>query len=272
MAGFFVKACIFGMMKISVNQIKHIQSLRQKKYRDRHRVFVAEGDKIVQELLHAGAGIDMLCALAPWMEKMGPKINSSVQSITVSPKELERISSLKTPNQVLAVVRQSEHEIPGQFLPDELILILENIQDPGNLGTMIRTADWFGVRHIICSPDTADIYNPKVIQASMGSFMRVKLFYSPLEPLIEKIRKQLQVYGAFMEGEDPFAARISLPAALLIGNESGGISKTVGSLADHKLCIPRFNTNRASQQPESLNAAMAAGIIMAWIRQTGQPA
>ncbi len=267
MAGFFVKACIFGMMKISVNQIKYIQSLRQKKYRDRHRVFVAEGDKIVQELLHAGAGIDMLCALAPWMEKMGSKINSSVQSITVSPKELERISSLKTPNQALAVVRQSEHEIPGQFLPDELILILENIQDPGNLGTMIRTADWFGVRHIICSPDTADIYNPKVIQASMGSFMRVKMHYTHLGPAMEKIREKMPVYGAFMDGENVFSSGKSLPAALLIGNESKGISETAASQVDHRLCIPPVHSAEKTQQPESLNAAMAGGIIMAWFHR-----
>lgn len=266
-----MKACIFGMMKISVNQIKYIQSLRQKKYRDHHRVFIAEGDKIVQELLSAGAPVEMLCALAPWLEKMGPQINASADVIAVSPKELERISSLKTPNQVLAVVKQSASKFPGRFMSDELVLILDRIQDPGNLGTMIRTADWFGVRYIICSTDTADVYNPKVIQATMGSFMRVQMHYTSLGAAMDKIREKMPVYGAFTDGDNLFTSgKKSLPAALLVGNESKGISKEAASRIDHKLCIPSFRPAGQTQQPESLNASMAGGILMAWFRHASR--
>ncbi len=258
-------------MKISVGQIKYIQSLRQKKYRDHHRVFIAEGDKIVQELLNADAPVEMLCALAPWLEKMGPQINASADVITVSQKELERISSLKTPNQVLAVVKQPAPKIPGRFTSDELVLILDRIQDPGNLGTMIRTADWFGVRHIICSTDTADVYNPKVIQASMGSFIRVQMHYTSLGPAMDKIREKMPVYGAFTDGDNLFSSgKKSLPAALLIGNESKGISEEAASRTDHRLCIPSVRPAGQTQQPESLNASMAAGILIAWFRRTGR--
>ncbi len=247
--------------------MKYIRSLRQRKYRDRYKVFVAEGDKIVQELLgESGLQLEMICGLNSWMDKMRAQTPPHVQCIAVSPKELGRISTLKTPNQVLAVVQQPAYPLPEEFADHELVLMLDSIQDPGNLGTMIRTADWFGVHHIFCSPCTADVYNPKVIQASMGSFMRTKVYYGELDQLIRKIKGKLTVYGAFLEGEEVPGASLSLPAALLIGNESKGISANTASLADRKLSVPRHHPADAPQVADSLNAAVASGIMMAWFR------
>ncbi len=250
--------------------MKHIRLLRQKKYRDRYNVFVAEGDKIVQELLRGTLQVEMICGLDSWVDGMQAQIPPHVQCITVSPKELGRISTLKTPNQVLAVVKQPAYPLPQEFDGNELILMLDSIRDPGNLGTIIRTADWFGVRHIFCSPCTADVYNPKVIQASMGSFIRIKVHYQALEGLIRVVKDKLMIYGAFPEGKDVWSASLSLPAALLIGNESKGISADIASLTDHKLSIPHYHPGDGPQAAESLNAAMASGIMMACFRHKAQ--
>ncbi len=258
-------------MKISTAQIKYIQSLRQKKFRDVHGVFIAEGEKIIAELLASDFQIEMLCALPGWFEQHKAIIPASLHE--VNQKQLERISNLKTPNKALAVVRKPAYALHDIRFDTDIVLMLDKLQDPGNLGTIIRTADWFGIRHIICSPDTADIYNPKVIQATMGSFIRLKVYYAPLTGVLESIPKGFPVYGAFLEGTKLFNTSISLPAVLIIGNESQGISTEVASFVNRKVMIPRGTEGRHSNGPagaESLNAAMAAGILMAYFRhQTG---
>ncbi len=251
---------------ITATRKKFIKSLRQKRYRDQHKVFVAEGDKIVREIIDGELHIDMVCGLPAWIGQMQQHIPRNVPCFTVTQKELEQISSLKTPNQALAVVRQPAYPLPEQFGSNDLVVILDGIQDPGNLGTIIRAADWFGVRYIFCSPGTADVYNPKVIQATMGSFMRLRIFYTGLEALLERIRESLHVYAALLGGKNMFDTPISLPAALLIGNESKGLSSGIASMAHQTLSIPSYRYGDSQKGGESLNAAMATGIMLSWFR------
>jgi len=249
---------------ISRNQIKFVQSLRLKKNRDKYGVFIAEGEKIAAELIDGRQQTELFFALPEWFEQNGDKIPTHINCHPVSGKELERISNLKTPNKVLAVVKKSTPAISKEIFGGGLILMLDKIQDPGNLGTILRTADWFGVSHIICSPDTADVYNPKTIQSSMGSFIRVQTYYTDLVSCIDNLDKQHGLYGAFLSGSTLYDIRPSLPGVLVIGNESKGISEEVSARIQHKLMIPsgaRDVQNRA----ESLNAAMATGIIVSWL-------
>lgn len=252
---------------ITTTQLKHIRSLQMKKFRDRHHQFVAEGEKIVQELIASDfADVVSVYATVDWIEEMEAHISENVDKVTVSPKQLERISSLKSPNRVLAVVNKPQHTPPAAFAKDDLILILENLQDPGNLGTIIRTADWFGVRHIFCSPDTADLYNPKVIQASMGSFLRTRLYYTDILTFIKNNSSQIPVYAASTGGESLHNMSFTLPAAIVIGNESKGLSEKILKAAPKKISIPSGKESQQFEAAESLNAAMAAGILMACIR------
>ncbi len=257
-------------MKITTAQIKYIQSLQLKKFRDAHGVFIAEGEKIVIELLESDFQIEMLCALPEWIEHHKTKIPEGLPCHEASQKQLERISNLKTPNKVLAVVSKPAYGLHDIRFDNDTVLMLDKLQDPGNLGTIIRTADWFGIRHIICSPDTADIYNPKVIQATMGSFIRLKVHYAALTDVLKDLPEEFPVYGAFLEGTNLFKTSLSLPAVLIIGNESQGISTEVASFVNRKVMIPRGDTGSdLSGKPgaESLNAAMAAGIMMAYFSQ-----
>ncbi len=255
---------------LTANWKKHIKSLRQKKYRDQHKVFVAEGDKIVREIIGGGLDIDLVCGLPEWIGEVQQHIPEGVPYVTVTQKELEQVSSLKTPNQALAVVRQPSYPMPCQFGANDLVVILDEIQDPGNLGTIIRTADWFGVRYIFCAPGTADVYNPKVIQSTMGSFLRTKIIYTGLHTLLERIRKHMHVYAALLEGKNMFETPITLPAALLIGNESKGLSPGIASMAHQALSIPAYRHEDSRERVESLNAATAAGILLSWFRH-GHP-
>ncbi len=284
---------------ITASGIKFIQSLRQKKYRDRHGVFVAEGDKIVRELADSHLQIEMVCGLKGWVSENAQLLPAETTCFTISEKQLSRLSNLKTPNQVLAVVKKPDTEALIDEKPENLVLVLDKLQDPGNLGTIIRTADWFGIRNIFCSHDTADVYNPKVIQSTMGSFIRTRIVYTELKKLLEKTG--MNVYGAFLEGTSLYETKPDFPAALVIGNESGGISADIEPYITSKVFIPRHaagngtaaingsgegnnpgvasknpgaagnnpgvaSSNPGVNGPESLNAAIAAGIMMSWFR------
>lgn len=254
-------------MKITTAQIKYIQSLQLKKFRDTHGVFVVEGEKIVSELLESDFQIEMLCALPAWFDEHKARIPERLPCFELSPKELGRISNLKTPNQVLAVVKKPARALLDLKFEKDTVLVLDKIQDPGNLGTIIRTADWFGIQNIICSPDTADIYNPKVIQATMGSFIRLNVQYADLSNFLKDLPEGFPVYGAFLEGRNLFKTSISTPSVLIIGNESQGISEEVLSFVNRKVMIPRgVKDSDGTAGAESLNAAMAAGIMMAYFR------
>ena len=239
---------------ISKNQIKYIHQLEQKKFRKRDGVFVAEGPKVVGDLLRAGFEPVLLFATSEWQA-----VGLMVQE--VSDDELRKISFLQHPQQVLAVFR-----IPDCPAADttgkRLSLALDGVQDPGNLGTIIRIADWFDIDTIYCSEDTADAWNPKVVQATMGSIARVNIIYSPLEEVIRKA--QVPVYGTLLDGQNIYEETLSPEGIIVMGNEGNGISQPIRQLITHRLLIPQYH-----EGPESLNVAIATAITCSEFRRRG---
>lgn len=250
---------------ISKNQIKHVSSLKLSKFRKEYKGFVVEGEKIVEELIESDFKITSLFGLENWILNFESVLEAKkIDFYKISPKELERISTLKTPNKVLAVVKIPDHPLPEKQDFNNLILVLDKIQDPGNLGTIIRTADWFGVKHIVCSEDTVDVYNPKVIQSTMGSFLRVKTHYTELENFFKnEAPNDLNIYGALLDGENIYKHKFPGKGILIIGNESKGISDEVAQFVTHRISIPAHPNNKA----ESLNASVAAAILMSEFRR-----
>jgi RNA methyltransferase, TrmH family len=240
------------------SQVKYIQSLGHKKFRDAEGVFVAEGPKIVGEFLQSGMLRLVNCFATPdWLvSHEGVKEGRKQLFNEINEKELERISFHSTPNQVLAVFAKPVFNKP--IKPKGLTLLLDKIQDPGNLGTILRTADWFGVTRIVCSEDTTDVFNPKVVQSAMGSLIRVEMIYTNLEDYI-KANPDIPVYAGSLNG-DIVDEKIKLSnIMLLIGNESKGVSSALESLATKRVRIPGIGG------AESLNAAVAAGILLSRI-------
>lgn len=238
------------------SQVKYIQSLSQKKLRDAEGVFVAEGPKIVGELLSSPlTAVRSLFALQEWVDANAghPAIPYTT---LVTGGELERISSLATPNQVLGIFQQPAHATEPD-LRNKISLMLDTIQDPGNLGTIIRCADWFGIEHVICSRDSADIFNQKIVQSTMGSIVRVRVLYEDLVPFIS--HHAIPVYAAALTGTDIRRLPPVKEGIILIGNESRGIHESLLAEAQHRITIPRKG------EAESLNAAVAAGIILAHV-------
>ena len=236
------------------SQVKYIQSLSQKKLRDEEGVFVAEGPKIINELLQlASVRIKKLFALPEWISHHAGVDAQLVTEISAS--ELERISSLQTPNQVIGIFTKPVFDQPADR-KHSITLLLDTIQDPGNMGTIIRCADWFGVKQIVCSRDSADVFNQKVVQSSMGSIGRVQVLYEDLATFIGQ-HKDVPVYAATLDGTNLY----TLPPAeragfILIGNESKGLHDDLVAMASQRITIPRKG------QAESLNAAIATGIIL----------
>lgn len=250
---------------ISKNQIKHIASLKSPKFRTEYNEFLVEGEKMVSELFISSFKIKQIFAIEDWISSNQELIPGTIELEKVSPKELERISALKTPNKVLAVVSIPKPNITA-INYDQLILVLDKLQDPGNLGTIIRTADWFGIKDIICSEDTVSLYNPKVIQSTMGSFTRVNLHYADLKAFLKDIPKGLKIYGSLLEGKSLFQEKLSNKGLLIIGNESQGISKDIQTFVTNKINIPSFAIDKQNQA-ESLNASLATGIIISEFRR-----
>ncbi len=235
------------------SKIKYIQSLGQKKFRDGAGVFIAEGPKIVKELLEAGpALVREVYALPEWITE-NQHLLKDTHTEEITEAELEKISQLKTPNKVLALAGQFTHE--QMELKGRLTLALCGIQDPGNLGTIIRIADWFGITQVVCSEDSADLYNPKVIQSTMGSIARVRVYYSNLTDLIRETAG-LPVYATVLDGQDVSKMEKPGQGILLIGNESRGIPPELLQMANVRITIPKKGG------AESLNAAVATGIIL----------
>jgi TrmH family RNA methyltransferase len=238
---------------VSRSQLKYIQSLGQKKYRDTEGVFVAEGPKLVKELIESkNAELTQVYTLNEWAEE-NKDLLKDISVTAINETELKRISQLTTPNKVLAVVKKFEVNEP--VIKERISLVLDAIRDPGNLGTIIRIADWFGISQIICSGDCADMYNSKVVQATMGSIARVNVFYTDL-PVWLKQSPGVRIYAAMLEGKDATKMSAIKEGLILIGNESMGIDKEVLSYANEKISIPRKG------RAESLNAAVATGIIL----------
>ncbi len=243
---------------LNKSEVKYIQSLSQKKFRNEERVYIIEGPKIIEEaLLSKSLIVKKIYALEEWFATNEQSI-PTIASETITLYELQKISQLKTPNQVLAVV-----EIPAadnfKFDNNNLGLMLDGIQDPGNLGTIIRIADWFGIKQIVCSNDTADAYNAKVVQATMGSIFRVELYYTELAQWMDTCT-HLLYYGAALNGK-PLSKISKLEKGIIvIGNESKGIRPTIMERLSGTITIEKWG------QAESLNAAVATGIILSHLR------
>ncbi len=237
-------------MSLSKNNIKLITSLQQKKYRQKHNLFVAEGIKVVNELLKSSLEVYQIFCVDESLE-----FEKNIDVILISEIELKKVSSLKSPNKVLALFK-----IPEEILTrkDDFIVALDGINDPGNLGTIIRLCDWFGVKELVCSGNTVDCYNQKVVQSTMGSLTRVNIYYTKLSDYLQTT--DLPVFTADMDGENVYKKQ-SLPqkAILVMGNEANGISPEIEAIVENKLTIPRFGE---TQQTESLNVATATAILL----------
>ena len=250
---------------LSNNRISFIRALQQKKFREEHRLFIAEGDKLVREMLNSGFTVQQVCGVESWIVDNHSHAMKAESSEVVKVMDMERMSSMTTAPEVLAVVEIPEYDINEVGGNKGLILMLDGIRDPGNMGTLIRTADWFGISDIIASEDSVEFWNPKVIQATMGSITRVRLHSSDLKAAVNLLRQNtaknnssFSVYGAAMDGTDVYKTEWSRSGALIIGNESNGIRDNIAQLLDVTVAIPRAENSGA----ESLNAGIAAGILM----------
>jgi len=246
---------------MTVNELKYITSLHLDKFRKEQQSFLVEGPKLLEELLRSSFNIKAVYALSEWIDT-AKNIPQSLNIIKVSPKELSRISQLKTPNQLVAEVTMKKNVLLRPSDSKEWIIALDNINNPGNLGTIIRTADWFGVRHIVCSSNCADFYNPKVLQATMGSFTRVNVSYTDLAQWLSDETQKTPVYGATMDGNSLYDIKIEKNGILLIGNESHGISQNLNRFIFKKIKIPAYGGGA-----ESLNASIATAVILAELRR-----
>ncbi len=245
---------------LSKKIVKDIQSLSHKKFRDEEGAFIAEGPKIVTELLMSDKiKCKIICAERTWLLENGALLkNANVENVFEADEDwLKRISLFKTPNKVVAVFNKKPvNESPD--LSGKISLMLDDLQDPGNLGTIIRIADWFDIENIICSENSVDCYNPKVVQSTMGSLSRVNIVYTQLIPFIQK-NKKIPVYAAALSGVSVFKLGKMTEGFFLIGNESKGLSEEILKLGSQKITIPKAG------QAESLNAAVATGIILSQV-------
>jgi RNA methyltransferase, TrmH family len=236
---------------LSKTQAKYIQSLFHKKFRDEHGRFIVEGPKMVSEaILHAPQDIEQIYVLSSWITEMDV---SNIPITEVPAFEMEKISSLSTASPALAILRKPVLQRPAPV--NGITLVLDTIQDPGNLGTIIRTAEWFGVQQIICSEGTADCYNPKVIQATMGSIFRMPVFYEDIMEWVGQL-KDIPVLAASLDGKPMKPGRPGKDLVVIVGNESAGIRPALQAMATQRWLIPRHG------EAESLNAAVATGIML----------
>lgn len=234
---------------LSKNQVKLIQKLHQKKYRNELNLFIVEGKKSINEFLQAGYTPQLLIATEAFTASVPQHLITPV-----SKDELRKVSTLQNPDEGLAVFEQPKHK---GILQEGVIVALDNVQDPGNLGTIIRLCDWFGVETLLCNTQTVDCYNPKVVQASMGSLTRVAVHYLDLAAFLTTTA--LPVYTMDLEGENLYTATFPKDCILILGNEANGISSEVRALSNEVITIPRFSKH---QRTESLNVAMAGAIIL----------
>jgi TrmH family RNA methyltransferase len=240
---------------VSKNQIKLITSLQQKKYRKQEQLFFAEGVKVVQELLNSNFELqDLFTTKQDFLTVSKDKVHA------ISDAELKKISALTTPNTCLAVFKMPKSK---DFVEKGLIVALDDVRDPGNLGTIIRLCDWFGIETLFCTEESVDIYNPKVVQATMGSISRVNVVYGNLESFLTKTK--LPVFGTFMDGKNIYQEKLPKEGIIIMGNEANGISSSVEKLVSERIAIPRFGN---LQVTESLNVATATAIILSEFKRS----
>ena len=265
---------------LSKSQIKHINALKIKKFRDEFKEFTAEGSTLVTDLISSPYEIAGVYALNTWITANTDLLGRHKFPVFEADEaEMERITALSSPGPVLAIIRmpvepglsiektdatELEQAFPGIF--NELSLVLEAISDPGNFGTLLRIADWFGIRYVFCSENCVEVYNPKVVQSSMGSVARVKVVYADLSAMIGKLAGRLPVYGTFLQGEPLYTSRLGQSGLIIIGSEAHGISDQLSAFVTHRLFIPSYGT-AGQGKAESLNAAMAAAIVISEFRR-----
>lgn len=248
---------------ITKNQIKFIRSLEQKKFRREHGLFIAEGKKIVQEILNSSLKIHSLFATRDFQSPLLSGLKAEI--VEIDRTELEKISLLSVPNEVLCLVEIPKSEIDFHKVKQQLSLYLDNIKDPGNLGNIIRIADWFGIEYIFCSPECVDSYNPKVVQATMGSIARVKIHYGEAVNFIKELKKNTDasftIYAATLDGKNIYSEDLSEKGLIILGNESEGVSDALIRLSGMEISIPPFG------KAESLNVAASAAVICSEFRR-----
>lgn len=253
------------MESISASTRKFIASLQQPKHRKREGLFVLEGTRAVLDTMPFFE-VTHFVATAQWLEAHGAELPHGFDAVTVArADDMSRMSSQSTPQGVLAVCRMREYAEDFELRDGELLLALDRVQDPGNLGTIMRVADWFGVTRILASEDTVDMYNPKVIQASMGAVARVEVRYCDLVESLRGLSTMVPVYGTFLDGEDIYGTQLSRGGVVVMGNEGNGISPAVEAVVSRRIRIPTYPADRDAV--ESLNVSMAAGITLAEFRR-----
>jgi len=244
---------------LSKSQISLLKSLHHKKFRSEHGLFLAEGNKSVKEFIDSAYQIEAIYhtpTIDPNLLKLSRKMNFNEISLT----DVEKISTMKTPQDIIALVKIPEWPVLSEnMLQNKFSIVLDGIQDPGNMGTIIRTADWFGIKHIICSDDTVDVYNPKVVQATMGSIAHVNVYYTGLETFLSKIK--LPVFGALLEGENIYKTNFGSEGLVLMGNEGNGLRPEIIKIVQHAVTIPRMGN------AESLNVGIATAIFCSEINR-----
>lgn len=247
-------------MNLSKNKIKYISSLKEKKFRNEHKTFIAEGEKIVTELL-SSLKCQLLVATQEFLDIT--HTDSVEEVITISNHELNKISFQKTPQQVLAIFHQPRYNSDIE-IKNTLSIVLDGIQDPGNMGTIVRLADWYGIEHIFCSLDTVDIYNPKTVQATMGAIARVKVHYTDLITFLDN-NSDIPIYGTFLDGENMYEKQLSANGIIVMGNEGNGVRPEIREIIKEKLYIPNYPLGKETS--ESLNVAIATAIVCAEFRR-----
>lgn len=252
-------------MPLSKHTISRLKSLQQSRFRKQHGEFIAEGPKVVDELLASECHVSAIYATEEWFSECPARYRNLVQGI--SPAELSRISALTTPNKVVATAKLHYQSPSEEALSREIILALDTVSDPGNIGTIIRTAEWFGIRHIVCSSQTADVYNPKVVQAAMGSLFRMNICYLDLKKYLGEKSEKTKIFGTFID-ESSLLDTEAGPGIILIGNESHGISPDLHPFIHHRISIPRAKEGSGT---ESLNASVATAVVLfEFCRRAGQ--
>ncbi len=254
---------------IDRNKIRLVRSLEQKKIRKELQLFVAEGHKLVDDLLPV-FGCMFLAAQREWMEARWEMVRELARTgceiQEVSAEELQRVSLQKSPQNVLAIFHQRPSGmLPRRVLQKQLCLGLDGVQDPGNLGAIVRVADWFGIEHIFCSPDTVDLYNPKTVQATMGAMARVRVHYLPLADLLRTNGVDISIYGTFLDGDDIYGTELTPNGLIVMGNEGNGIRRDIALHINRRLYVPNYPPGRDTS--ESLNVAVAAAVVCAEFRR-----
>ncbi|MCD8030107.1 MAG: RNA methyltransferase [Bacteroides sp.] len=250
-------------MSLSKNKIKYIRSLEGKKHRKEEGVFLAEGPKLVGELL-GHFPCRLLVATSEWLEASLVRTVAVQEILVATREELSRASLLKTPQSVLALFEQPSLHVNAEIARRSLCLALDGVQDPGNLGTIVRLADWFGIEHIFCSLNTVDVYSPKTVQATMGGLARVKVGYTDLPALLDSL-EGIPVYGTFLDGGNMYDEALSETGLIVMGNEGNGISAEVAARINRRIYIPTFPADRLAA--ESLNVGVATAVVCAEFRR-----